>query len=129
MDCNCEKKECSIVEEKKPESIPFIVYEAEKFRDKESHEKEIARLIEAHKKETERNERHEKRHIIAIIVAVAALFLSNLIWLWCWMQYDYASYSVSTDGVGNAYYNDQSGDGEIYNGTNPSTEKNAENGQ
>lgn len=103
---NC--KDCAEKHEKTGvETIPYIVHEAE-----------MARY-----------ERREKRHIIAIIVAVAALFLSNLIWLWCWMQYDYASYSVSTDGGGDAYYNEQSGDGEIYNGTNPSTEKNSAAGQ
>ena len=97
-DC-AEKREHETVE-----TIPYIVYQEEMYR----------------------YERREKWHIIAIIVAIAAMFLSNLIWLWCWMQYDYSSYSVSTDGGGDAYYNEQSGDGEIYNGTNPSTEKNAE---
>lgn len=105
---NC--KDCAEKHEKTGvETIPYIVHEAE-----------MARY-----------ERREKRHIIAIIVAVAALFLSNLIWLWCWMQYDYSVETITVDSKdgGNASYIGQ--DGDIYNGDGYSNEEtaNAEDGQ
>ena len=51
---------------------------------------------------TARFERSIKRLIIVIIIAIALLFLSNLAWLYCWMQYDYVyeEYSYSQDGEG-----------------------------
>ncbi|MDE7194431.1 MAG: hypothetical protein K2O14_10720 [Oscillospiraceae bacterium] len=79
-------------------SIPFVAYESEMTR----------------------NERHIKRLIVALIVAVAAIFLSNAVWLYAWCQYDYIGASVEsvieingTDG-GNANY--IGNDGDIYNG-------------
>jgi hypothetical protein len=36
-----------------------------------------------------RNERHIKRLTRIILISVAALFLSNAIWLYAWLQFDY----------------------------------------
>lgn len=90
MSCDCKNEGAP--------SIPYIAYESEMAR----------------------NERHIKRLIIALIVAVAAIFLSNAAWLFAWCQYDYSSSSEetvieidSTDG-GNANY--IGNDGDIYNG-------------
>ncbi len=79
----CEKKE--------PESIPYVVHEAA----------------------MNRAERHIKRTWIALIVAVALIFLSNMAWLYAWTRYDYESYEVSADGDGIANY--IGNDGDIFN--------------
>lgn len=49
-----------------------------------------------------RFERSYKRIFIALIVAVALLFASNVIWLWAWTQYDYSSEitTYTQDGQG-----------------------------
>lgn len=104
---NCENcTECTEVEwtEKKPETVPYIVYEAEQ----------------------ERSVKREKRLIIALITAVALIFASNAIWLWAWMQYDYTSEEIHVDSAdgGNANYIGQ--DGDIYNGTGYGEETSAE---
>lgn len=51
--------------------VPYLVYEATQAR----HERTI------------------KRVVIALIIAIILIFVSNAIWLWAWTQYDY----VSTD--------------------------------
>lgn len=63
-----------------------------------------------------RNERHIKRLTRIILISVAALFLSNAIWLYAWLQFDYEGSSTTTvDGEeGNANY--LIGNGEINNG-------------
>lgn len=90
-------------------TVPYIVYESEQAR----------------------SERHIKRFVIAVITAVAMLFISNFIWLYAWCQYDYVNetttVSVEGDGDGDANYigdyaNYIGNDGDI-NGENNSTEK------
>lgn len=79
-------------EKRNPESVPYIV-----------HEGAMAR-----------NERTVKRLIIALVVSIALLFVSNASWLYAWVSYDYVS-SVTIDGkegVANYIGND----GDIYNG-------------
>jgi hypothetical protein len=65
-----------------------------------------------------RNERHIKRLTRIILISVAALFLSNAIWLYAWLQFDYEGSSTTTTTVdgeeGNANY--LIGNGEINNG-------------
>lgn len=85
---SCEN--CEIKEEKMPESVPYMVYETAQAR----------------------NERDKKRLLIALVVSVVLVFISNAIWLWAWMQYDYTSEEIivdSNDG-GNANYIGQNGD-------------------
>lgn len=43
-----------------------------------------------------RNERINKRLIIALFMSIAFLFLSNAIWLYAWLQYDYSSSDTTT---------------------------------
>lgn len=79
-------------------TVPYIVFESE----------------------AARHERHIKRLIGALIFAIMLLFVSNVIWLHAWMQYDYTTeteeYSVDLDaGEGNANYIGQ--DGDIVNGS------------
>ncbi|HCJ37829.1 MAG TPA: hypothetical protein DHV37_05830 [Erysipelotrichaceae bacterium] len=72
-----------------------------------------------------RYERHTKRLVIALIVAIVLMFASNIAWLYAWYQYDYSSETSTVevdgkDGIANYIGND----GEINNGT--STEDNSE---
>ena len=48
-------------------SIPYVVYESAQTK----------------------NERTVKRLVVALIIAISFIFISNAIWLWAWMQYDY----------------------------------------
>ena len=84
-----------------PESVPYIVHEAS-----------MARM-----------ERQIKRLWIAVMVAVVLLFASSAIFAYAWLQYDYESYEITSDGDSNANYIGQ--DGNIYNGSiGESEEKN-----
>lgn len=87
-------------------TVPYIVYEGEMAR----------------------NERHIKRLIIALIVAVALIFASNLAWLIAWCQYDYSSEETATtielDGGDGGNANFIGNDGDIYNGTDKSNQNN-----
>lgn len=69
-----------------------------------------------------RNERIVKRLIIALIIAISLMFASNGIWLYAWLQYDYAydeyTVEVDTEEGGDANYIGR--DGGIYNGTSAS---------
>lgn len=74
-------------------NIPYIAFEAEMAR----HERTIKRLL------------------IALAVAVALVFVSNLAWLWFFNQFDYATETVTQElDSGNANYIGQ--DGTINNG-------------
>lgn len=69
------------------EPIPYFVYE-----------RTMARF-----------ERTIKRLIIVIVIAVVALFASNMAWLYEWNQYDYGGVDVNTESGGNANYIGASG--------------------
>ena len=63
-----------------------------------------------------RDERIIKRLIIALIITIGLLFLSNMVWLYWWNQYEYVTEDIdliSRDG-GNANYIGD--DGDIVNG-------------
>ena len=57
--------------------VPYIVYESEAAR----HERTVKRLL------------------MALMVSILIIFVSNMAWLWVWNQYDFSSesYSVETD--------------------------------
>ena len=61
-----------------PDTVSYIVYESAMVR----------------------AERAMKRVVVALIVAVALLFVSNALWLWYISQYDFESYEYSQDGQG-----------------------------
>lgn len=51
-----------------------------------------------------KEERQQKRLVIALIVLIIALFLSNALWLYWWNQYDYVdelTIEAEQDGSGN----------------------------
>lgn len=49
-----------------------------------------------------RSERHIKRLIIALVICIFLIFISNAAWLYAWYQYDYSSEEItySQDGEG-----------------------------
>lgn len=70
-----------------------------------------------------RNERTVKRMITALIIAIALMFISNAIWIYAWMQYDYFStdgYSVELDANDGGNANYIGNDGDIINGESES---------
>lgn len=84
-------------------SVPYIVFESEQVR----------------------SERSNKRLLIALVISVVLIFVSNLLWLYAWSQYDYISeattVAIEGDGDGNANYvgnntNYIGNDGDINNG-------------
>ena len=80
-------------------SVPYVVYESTQTR----------------------MERVNTRVTIALIVAVVLMFLSNMVWLWAWMQYDYVGEDTQIEldaGDGNANYIGE--DGVIVNGEDKS---------
>ena len=77
-------------------NIPYLVYESAQAR----------------------SERTIKRLILALIIATVLIFASNLVWLYCWQQYDYTSEETKIDvkaDRGNVNY--IGNDGDITNGT------------
>lgn len=87
-------------------NIPYIVYESEQAR----------------------SERHIKRLIMALVISIMLIFVSNALWLYAWMQYDYVGEEVTTHTVdvdakdGTANYIGNNGD--IVNGENKSYKEN-----
>jgi hypothetical protein len=83
-------------------NVPYIVYESAQTR--------MERIV--------------KRLVIALIVAVVLIFVTNAVWIYCWMQYDYTedteSISVDSEGDGDANY--IGNDGEISYGIDKSDE-------
>lgn len=67
-----------------------------------------------------RAERQIKRLWIVLVIAIIAIVACNVVWMWYINQYDFESYTISTDGGGDANYIGQ--DGDIYNGTNNSSQ-------
>lgn len=61
-----------------PENVPYIVYESTQAR----------------------NERHIKRLVAALIIAIIMIFASNFMWLAYINQYDFAEYEYTQDGRG-----------------------------
>lgn len=80
--------------------VPYIVFESEQAR----HERTIKRLV------------------IALLVAIALIFASNMAWLWFFNQFDIISDEVTVDGTENGNANFIGQDGVINNGRSESEE-------
>lgn len=65
-----------------------------------------------------RADRHIKRLVIALVVAILMIFASNAIWLYSWMQYDYVSaeHTTTVDAEGSGIANYIGSTGDITNG-------------
>ena len=76
----------------------------------------------AHEGMMARMERTVKRLWVVLIIVIALMFASNAAWLYAWMQYDYVDMDRSIDiNADNGTANYIGNDGDITNGTNPST--------
>ena len=67
-----------------------------------------------------RNERQHKRLVLALIISIVLVFVSNALWLYAWLQYDYTGETVTIDseeGIANYI----GGSGGIINGKDSST--------
>lgn len=74
-----------------------------------------------HESAMARNERHIRRLVIALVVAVVMIVITNIAWLYVWNSYEYVGdSSVSVEGKGNANY--IGNDGDINNGENSGEE-------
>lgn len=74
--------------------IPYIVYESEAAR----HERTVKRLV------------------LALVLSVAMLFISNIMWLWFFNQFDIESETVQLDSSNNGTASYIGQDGVINNG-------------
>ena len=64
-----------------------------------------------------RMERTIRRLMVALVVAIMAVFMSNLMWLYAWMQYDYVGEeSTVTVDTGNGPANYIGNDWEVNHG-------------
>lgn len=66
--------------------------------------------------------RQSKRWFISFIICLLLLFLSNMVWLYVWNQYDYESYSYEQDGDGVNNINSSIG-GDVNNGATVENKK------
>lgn len=80
--------------EARPDNVPYIVYESAMAR----------------------SERHTRRLIVALVIAIVLIVASNMAWLWAWMQYDYTS--DATETVTTTYDYSQDGQGTNIIGSN-----------
>ena len=67
-----------------------------------------------HEAEVSRQERQIKRMWVALIVLIAALFLTNMAWIGYESQFETISYEQDGDGVNNVNLGEQ---GDVINGT------------
>lgn len=74
-----------------------------------------------HESAMARSERHIRRLVIALIVAIVMIAITNITWLIIWNSYEYVGEStVTVEGEGNANYIGD--DGDITNGEDSSKE-------
>ena len=75
-----------------------------------------------HEATVARQERQIKRMWIALIVAIALMFFTNMIWVGVFSSYDYSSEEIVVDAEDNGNANYIGQDGNIYNGEDNSAE-------
>lgn len=74
-----------------------------------------------HESAMARNERHIRRLVIALIIAIVMIVITNIAWIIVWNSYEYVGEStVTVEGEGNANYIGD--DGDITNGEDNSKE-------
>ncbi len=108
---NLEEKEQAVCQ------IPFIVYEAAEIR----HIEEKEKLRKAHAEDKKQLNKNWKIIYFSTIAVLVALFAGVLLFFY---QYDWSTYTISTDGGGDASYSEQGDNGNIYYGESSGTETN-----
>ena len=84
--------------------VPYIVFEGEMAR----HERTIKRLV------------------IALVISISLIFISNIAWLWFFNQFDITSEDIIVDGTQQGNANFIGEDGVINNGRGEIQEDGAE---
>lgn len=79
-----------------------------------------------HEATVARQERQIKRMWIALIVAIALMFFTNMMWVGVFSSYDYSSEEIIVDAEDNGDANYIGQDGNIYNGEDNSEEAKAD---
>lgn len=79
-----------------------------------------------HEATVARQERQIKRMWIALIVAIALMFFTNMMWVGVFSSYDYSSEEIIVDAEDNGDANYIGQDGNIYNGEDNSEEAQAD---
>jgi len=82
--------------EKLPETIPYIVYQAEMHRQYRQHEKEI-----------QRSEKHTLKWMVAFFVCLALFVGTNIGWLIYESQFETISYQQDGEGLNNVNVGEQ----------------------
>lgn len=54
-----------------------------------------------------------KKLVLALIIAIALMFISNMAWLWYWNQFDYVSTETTVDSEGDGIANYTGGNGGV----------------
>ena len=67
-----------MIDENLKETVSFLVYESSQTR--------LDRII--------------NKLVIALVISVALLFISNALWLWIWSQNDTSQSTITQDGSG-----------------------------
>ena len=99
--------------------IPFIVYEAAEIR----HIEEKEKIQKAHAEDKKQLNKNWKIIYFSTIAVLVALFAGVLLFFY---QYDWSTYTISTDGGGDASYSEQGDNGNIYYGESSGTETNTQ---
>lgn len=76
--------------------------------------------------EMARHERTVKRLVIALIISISLIFISNVAWLWFFNQFDITSEDIIVDGTQQGNANFIGEDGVINNGRGEVQEDGAE---
>lgn len=88
---NCKECKEKRMEVNTPENVPYIVHEAAMAR----------------------NERHVKRLVVALVVAIVLAFATNVGWFIYESQFETIAYEQDGEGINNVNYGDQ---GDLNNG-------------
>lgn len=78
------------VMDKMPKDVPYIVHEDAMVR----------------------NERLVKRLVISLVISIVLMFVTNLVWIYWWNQYDTVSYDQNGAGINNI---NTGGQGDVLN--------------
>ena len=87
-------------EKRSPETVPYIVYEAEMDRNERRSKDEL-----------DRSDKKNQRLLIALVISILIAVASNVLWLHAWMQYDYESSESTVFQTGEGQNTSVIGDG------------------